>query len=172
VEGAGHINAFDPRTGAFLGQLTHPDGTPIAVPGLWDLSFGGGSKSNGKTNQLFFTAGPNAVTFTGNGLFGMIQAVGNGGANSAVTAAALAVPAAGQANASAPSGAVLGGQQTQSAALPTSGPALALSAAPMQPASAPGWLTAHGVLDQVFTDLDDSTLADALRRNRSLAGTV
>jgi hypothetical protein len=171
VEGAGHINAFDPRTGAFLGQLTHPDGTPIAIPGLWDLSFGGGTKSNGKTNQLFFTAGPNANTFTGNGLFGMIQAVGDGGANSA-SAGALALRAAGQGNASAPGGAVLGGQQTQPATLPTSGPALALSAAPIQPASAPEWLTAHRVLDQVFTDLDDRALADALRRDRSLAGTV
>ena len=34
VEGAGNINAFDPTTGAFLGPLTHPDGTPIAIAGL------------------------------------------------------------------------------------------------------------------------------------------
>jgi hypothetical protein len=78
VEGAGTINAFDPRTGAFLGQLTHPDGTPIAIAGLWDLTFGGGSKINGKTNQLFFDAGPNVPDPTGNGLFGMIAAAGRG----------------------------------------------------------------------------------------------
>jgi uncharacterized protein (TIGR03118 family) len=30
VEGVGNINAFDPTTGAFLGSLRHPDGTPIA----------------------------------------------------------------------------------------------------------------------------------------------
>jgi uncharacterized protein (TIGR03118 family) len=33
VEGDGNINAFDPATGAFLGQLQHPNGTPIAIPG-------------------------------------------------------------------------------------------------------------------------------------------
>jgi uncharacterized protein (TIGR03118 family) len=167
VEGAGNINAFDPNTGAFLGRLTHPDGTPVAIAGLWDLSFGGGTKSNGKTNQLFFTAGPNAVTFTGNGLFGVIQAAGDGGANSASAAAALAAPAAGQGNASAPPG----GQQAQLAVLPTSGPALALGAAPIQPSSAHEWLAARAAarraLDQVFADLDGSTLADALRLDRT-----
>jgi uncharacterized protein (TIGR03118 family) len=73
VEGAGNINAFDPVTGAYLGQLRHPDGTPIAIPGLWDLAFGAGNKKNGKTNELFFDAGPNVPNPTGNGLFGMIQ---------------------------------------------------------------------------------------------------
>ena len=76
VEGDGNINAFDPRTGAFLGPLRHPDGTPIAIPGLWDLTFGGGRHVNGRTNQLFFDAGPNLPDPTGNGLFGMISATG------------------------------------------------------------------------------------------------
>ena len=36
-----------------------------------------GSKNHGrKTNQLFFTAGLNATTFYGNGLFGSISTVG------------------------------------------------------------------------------------------------
>jgi uncharacterized protein (TIGR03118 family) len=74
VEGAGNINAFDPRSGKLLGQLQNPDGTPIAIPGLWDLVFGGGTKMNGKTNQLFFDAGPNVADFAGNGLFGVIMA--------------------------------------------------------------------------------------------------
>jgi uncharacterized protein (TIGR03118 family) len=78
VEGAGNINAFDPVTGAFLGPLRHPDGTPIAIPGLWDLTFGGGSHLNGRTNQLFFDAGPNLLNPPGNGLFGMIVAAGQG----------------------------------------------------------------------------------------------
>jgi hypothetical protein len=77
VEGAGTINAFDPVTGAFLGQLQHPDGTPIAIPGLWDLAFGAGSKNNGKTNQLFFSGGPNVLNPAGNGLFGMIHVPGD-----------------------------------------------------------------------------------------------
>src|SRR5262249_1187050 len=74
VEGAGNINAFDPRTGKFLGPLLNPDGTPIAIPGLWDLVFGGGSRKNGRTNQLFFDGGPNVTDFAGNGLFGFIMA--------------------------------------------------------------------------------------------------
>ena len=74
VEGAGNINAFDPVTGAFLGPLTHPDGTPIAITGLWDLAFGAGGKNNGKTDELFFTAGFTAEDPAGNGLFGMIDA--------------------------------------------------------------------------------------------------
>jgi uncharacterized protein (TIGR03118 family) len=77
--GDASINAFDPRTGAYLGHLQQPEGKPIAIPGLWDLSFGAGSPHNGKTNELFFTAGPNAITFTGNGLFGMIHAAGDDG---------------------------------------------------------------------------------------------
>jgi uncharacterized protein (TIGR03118 family) len=74
VEGAGNINAFDPVTGAFLGTLTHPNGTPIAITGLWDLAFGAGGKNNGKTDELFFTAGPTAEDLAGHGLFGMIDA--------------------------------------------------------------------------------------------------
>src|SRR5207237_5826065 len=79
VEGAGHINAFDPVTGADLGQLQHPDGTPSAITGLWDLAFGGGGKNNGKTDELFFTAGFTAEDPAGNGLFGKIHAAGDQG---------------------------------------------------------------------------------------------
>jgi uncharacterized protein (TIGR03118 family) len=73
------INAFDPNTGAFLGYLKQPDGTPIAIPGLWDMDYGAGSPQNGKTNELFFTAGVNAISFAGNGLFGYIHAAGDQG---------------------------------------------------------------------------------------------
>jgi hypothetical protein len=79
VEGAGHINAFDPATGAFRGALTDPDGTPIAITGLWDLAFGAGNPNNGKPDELFFTAGPTAEDLAGHGLFGMIDAVGDRG---------------------------------------------------------------------------------------------
>jgi uncharacterized protein (TIGR03118 family) len=92
VEGAGNINAFDPATGAYLGQLQHPDGTPIAIPGLWDLVFGTGTPDSGKTNQLFFDAGPNAPNPAGNGLFGRIHAAGdqgNGQGGSSDSAAVL-----------------------------------------------------------------------------------
>ena len=74
VAGAGNINVFNTRTGAYLGQLDQPDGAPIAITGLWDLQFGDGTPWGGKTNQLFFDAGPNAPGVAINGLFGVIQA--------------------------------------------------------------------------------------------------
>lgn len=43
--GDGHINAFNPTTGAFLGQLTAGDGTPLVIDKLWGLFFGTGSAS-------------------------------------------------------------------------------------------------------------------------------
>src|SRR5262249_2690229 len=76
--GPGYINAFDPETGAFLGRLTQPDGTPIAIPGLWYLTFGGGTPQTGRTDQLFFDAGPSLEHNTGQGLFGRIIAAGLG----------------------------------------------------------------------------------------------
>jgi uncharacterized protein (TIGR03118 family) len=74
VAGAGNINVYNPSTGAYLGQLDQPDGAPIAITGLWDLEFGDGTPQGGKTNQLFFAAGPNAPDVSINGLFGVIQA--------------------------------------------------------------------------------------------------
>ena len=79
VAGAGNISVFDPATGAYLGQLDRPDGTPIATTGLWDLEFGDGKPHGGKTNQLFFDAGPNAPGVSINGLFGAIQPAGHHG---------------------------------------------------------------------------------------------
>ena len=65
----GHISAFDATTGAFLGQLLDTHGKTIAIPGLWSLVFGAGNSANGKTDELFFTAGPNGYSA---GLFGKI----------------------------------------------------------------------------------------------------
>ena len=79
VAGAGNINVFNPSTGAYLGQLDQPDGTPIAITGLWDLEFGDGTPQGGKTNQLFFDAGPNAPGVSINGLLGVIRAAGHQG---------------------------------------------------------------------------------------------
>jgi uncharacterized protein (TIGR03118 family) len=67
--GDGHINAFDPDTGAFLGQLEDQGGNPITIDGLWSLQFGNGAAA-GATNQLFFTAG---IDDEAHGLFGKIQ---------------------------------------------------------------------------------------------------
>jgi uncharacterized protein (TIGR03118 family) len=68
--GDGRINAVDPATGEFLGQLRDADNRPITIDGLWALAFGGGPTSrSGPRNSLFFTAGPNGEK---NGLFGVL----------------------------------------------------------------------------------------------------
>jgi hypothetical protein len=55
--GDGKINAFDPATGNFLGTLSRPSGSAIAIDGLWGIAFGNGLNSQ-PTNTLFFTGGP------------------------------------------------------------------------------------------------------------------
>jgi uncharacterized protein (TIGR03118 family) len=74
--GDGRINAFDPTTGAFLGQLTDGSGHPITIKGLWGLRFGNGS-SGGDPNTLYFAAGiPGpAGMVEDHGLFGSISVV-------------------------------------------------------------------------------------------------
>jgi uncharacterized protein (TIGR03118 family) len=54
--GDGHINAFDPHSGRFVGELKHANGQPIAITHLWGLEFGNGGAA-GPTNTLYFTAG-------------------------------------------------------------------------------------------------------------------
>jgi hypothetical protein len=154
VEGAGNINAFDPTTGAYLGPLRHPDGTPIAIPGLWDLTFGGGRHVNGRTNQLFFDAGPNLPDLTGNGLFGMISATGreDGDGEDDDSAAGRAAPAsapAGQESGEVPLQVVVGLSLTSDpvatavASYPGTAPPAASSRgnpiAPSQTAPASAW---------------------------------
>jgi uncharacterized protein (TIGR03118 family) len=66
----GHINAFDPDSGAFLGSLMDSaTGNAIRVPGLWGLMFGSGNAVSGAKNDLFFSAGPDAYR---RGIFGKI----------------------------------------------------------------------------------------------------
>jgi len=67
----GHISAFNPTTGAFLGQLLDQNGNPIANTGLWGLTFGNGG-NGGDPNKLYFAAGINDEA---DGLFGSISAV-------------------------------------------------------------------------------------------------
>jgi uncharacterized protein (TIGR03118 family) len=90
--GDGSINAFDPSTGMWIGQLDGTDGTPLVNQGLWGLKFGNGG-SGGNPDQLFFTAGiagggevedhglfgsivptpePGTLTLIGSGLLGLI----------------------------------------------------------------------------------------------------
>jgi len=55
---SGTINAFNLETGQFVGTVRDKNGKNIVIDQLWGIEFGGGSSSNGRTNQLFFTAGP------------------------------------------------------------------------------------------------------------------
>lgn len=55
---SGTINAFNLETGQFVGTVKDTNGKDIVINQLWGIEFGGGSANNGKTNQLFFTAGP------------------------------------------------------------------------------------------------------------------
>lgn len=54
--GDGHINAFDPTTGALKGTLQDSTGAPIAIQGLWAIEVGNGA-SAGDFNYVYFTAG-------------------------------------------------------------------------------------------------------------------
>jgi len=73
--GDGRINAFDPSTGNFLGQLNDQHGKPITIDGLWGLNFGNGFEG-GNSNLLFFAAG---INDEGDGLFGTLRAMSGDG---------------------------------------------------------------------------------------------
>ena len=72
--GDGHINAFDPNTGAFLGTVKNSKGQMIWIDGLRALQTGNGG-GGGDLNTIYFTAGPNNGK---DGLFGSISAVAPG----------------------------------------------------------------------------------------------
>ena len=69
------MHAFDPATLDGNGEFTHrgpllsAEGGPLAIDGLWALSFGKGPAANGPANTLFFTAGPGGEQ---HGLFGTL----------------------------------------------------------------------------------------------------
>jgi hypothetical protein len=67
--GDGMINVYDPKSFAFLGQMTDGTGKPISYPGLWELVFGTGASGTGDVNTLYFSAGLNNEK---DGLFGSI----------------------------------------------------------------------------------------------------
>jgi len=71
--GSGNIAVYDPQTGRFLGLLQDATNAPIAIDGLWAISFGSGGTS-GPATSLYFTAGSDGEQ---HGLFGTITAVEN-----------------------------------------------------------------------------------------------
>jgi uncharacterized protein (TIGR03118 family) len=72
--GDGRINAFDARTGAFVGQMTDAAGIPIRLDHLWGLAFGNGGGA-GSQQALYFTAG---IDNEQHGLFGKLMPDGPG----------------------------------------------------------------------------------------------
>jgi uncharacterized protein (TIGR03118 family) len=143
--GDGKINAFDPSTGEFLGYVSDANGQPLAIEGLWYLTFGNGV-NGGDSNALYFTAGinrtgPNSFGAL-DGLFGSIRAVTPGGSAAAPFAAArgdgASLPAAGPAPAvSGPSDTGGGGGATGGSS-GANGTAAASRPTPVLPAAAPG----------------------------------
>jgi uncharacterized protein (TIGR03118 family) len=67
--GDGALTAFDPATGAEIGQLADAGATKIAVDGLWGIAFGDGVDA-GKPDVLYFASGPDDEE---HGLYGRIQ---------------------------------------------------------------------------------------------------
>jgi uncharacterized protein (TIGR03118 family) len=67
--GDGRINAFDPKSGQFLGQLSDANGHPITNVGIWGITFGNGAGGTRK-NTLYFAAGINGEN---DGLVGAIS---------------------------------------------------------------------------------------------------
>jgi uncharacterized protein (TIGR03118 family) len=68
--GDGKINAFEPASGVFRGQLQDGKRKAIQIDGLWALVFGNGGMG-GDTDKLYFTAG---IEDEKHGLFGQIRA--------------------------------------------------------------------------------------------------
>jgi uncharacterized protein (TIGR03118 family) len=66
--GNGHIDAYDPTTGEFIGKVSDAHGQALVIDGLWSIKFGNGG-NGGLANTLYFTAGTNGEQ---DGLFGSI----------------------------------------------------------------------------------------------------
>jgi len=67
---SGTINAFNIVTGQFVGTVKDTNDKTIQINQLWGIEFGGGTKNDGRKDQLFFTAGPKNNL---DGTFGVIQ---------------------------------------------------------------------------------------------------
>jgi uncharacterized protein (TIGR03118 family) len=69
--GNGRINAFNPLTNSFIGQLNGANGTTLSIDGLWALT-PGNNGAGGSSGKLYFSAG---TVGESHGLFGSLQAV-------------------------------------------------------------------------------------------------
>ena len=71
--GDGTINAFNPKTGAFVAKLNDTIGAPITIPNLWALQPGNGA-SGGEKAAVYFSAGIPGPDNGNHGLFGRFHA--------------------------------------------------------------------------------------------------
>lgn len=72
--GSGQIQAYNLSTDTFAGTLDAANGDPLAIAGLWGLSFGNGAQGQ-NTDTLYFAAGiPGNGQVEDHGLFGSIDA--------------------------------------------------------------------------------------------------
>jgi uncharacterized protein (TIGR03118 family) len=69
--GDGRINAYNPATHAFVGQVQDAGGGPLEIDGLWALSPGNGANA-GSDSLLYFTAGPDDES---HGILGVLTPV-------------------------------------------------------------------------------------------------
>lgn len=69
--GDGWIHAYNAFSGKHEGYLLDQNGHPIAIDGLWGISFGNNAKA-GASNALYYAAGPAEES---QGLFGMLVPV-------------------------------------------------------------------------------------------------
>ena len=73
--GSGNIAVYDPVTGAFKDLLRDAKNNPIAISGVWGLSFGSGTPTgSGPANTLYFAAGSDGEQ---HGLFGTLTPIQN-----------------------------------------------------------------------------------------------
>ena len=68
----GTINGFNAKTGEFVGTIRDERGRKIVLNNLWGVAFGGGTTTNGATNQLFVTVGQGIGTAELGGTFASI----------------------------------------------------------------------------------------------------
>lgn len=76
--GSGNIAVYEHATGRYIDFIRAANGHPIAISGLWDISFGSGTGS-GSATSLYFTAGSDGEQ---HGVFGTITPVENTVGNS------------------------------------------------------------------------------------------
>ena len=78
TESSGYIAAYDMASGKFKGLLLEASGKPLAINGIWAISFGNAAtassfdsaRSPGGAAAMYFTAGPNMQSA---GLFGFVS---------------------------------------------------------------------------------------------------